>query len=78
MVAGALARRSFAPAAAAPEELRDAVAAPFLAAGAPRPSWAFAVRPAAGRVEKPVMSARLNRLADALDARVARLRRSAP
>ncbi|HEX4048902.1 MAG TPA: hypothetical protein VH309_13745 [Elusimicrobiota bacterium] len=76
LTAGAMARRRAVAAAKAPEELRDAVASPALAAGALRPPWAFAVRPERP-VERPLLSERLARLADALDARAARLRRAA-
>lgn len=74
LTAGALARRALSPA-SAPEELRDAVASPSLAAGALRPNWAFSIRPAPP-AERPILSQRLARFADALDAKAALLRRS--
>ena len=76
MTAGVMARRSFVGARAGPDELRDAVASPALPAGALRTFSAFSVRPAR-RMEKPVLSSRLTRFADALDAQAARLRRPA-
>lgn len=74
LTAGVMARRAFVAAPTAPpEELRDAVAspAPLVPLPAARPgAYAFKVRPA----PRPLASRRLDRLADALDARAASLR----
>jgi hypothetical protein len=73
-----MARRTAGGAKAQPEELRDAVASPASPIGA-RPMFsagAFSRVPA--RPVESLISARLNRLADALDAKAASLRSAHP
>lgn len=71
LTVGVMARRALVAAPTAPpEELRDAVASPAPLVPARPGAYAFAVRPA----PRPLVSRRLDRLADALDAKAASLR----
>jgi hypothetical protein len=77
LTVGVMARRATVRFSAANEDLRDAVASPAplpAMPAAPRPgAYAFNERPA----PRPLIARRLDRLADALDAKAASLRASA-